>query len=232
MRNRLALMLSTAFCAVGTIAFVLAFHVSRRNMIGTEPAAPRPDPLKRTEAVTGLSDESLRKREKMAEEIRNHQVQLIRELIRLAGTTVEPLPSSDAQFASYPWHDSKHLATLLLGDLRAVEAVPTLVDDLEYKNPRTLLHGLLDKGGWYPAVEALSKIGMPAVGPIIDKLGSYTEDCLGRELCCWIIKEVLGARLGKVRLEMAIEESREPAAKENLTAALRHFKAEWQSAAK
>jgi hypothetical protein len=79
-------------------------------------------------------------------------------------------------------------------------------------------------------VEALSKIGMPAVGPTIKQLGSSAPNSEGGQLCCWIIKDVLGARLAKVRLEIAIEDARDPTAKQNLTAALPYFKTQKEKA--
>jgi hypothetical protein len=80
-------------------------------------------------------------------------------------------------------------------------------------------------------VEALSKIGIPAVGPTIGKVGSYPSKSQGSELCCWILKKILGVRLGRLRLQIAIEETRDQAVKENLIAALPYFKTEQEKAA-
>jgi len=136
----------------------------------------------RLKYVSEVKSEGLKVREKAAENIRKERKELIKELIKLAGQKAEPLPSRDPRFIEYPWHDSKHLAVLLLGDLRAKDAIPVMLDNLNYKNPRSIVSGaLLDKDGWYPAVEALSKIGMPAIGPVIKKLGEYEKGGLGRE---------------------------------------------------
>jgi hypothetical protein len=153
-------------------------------------------------------------------------------LVGFAAEKVKPLPSSDPRFIEYPWHDSKHLATLLLGSLRATQAVPVLLENIEYKNPRSIVvTSRLGKGGWHPAAEALSKIGMPAVGPTVEKLGDYAPKSKASEICCWVLKEILGVRLARLRLQIAIEETRDEAVKKNLTAALPYFKTDQEKAA-
>jgi hypothetical protein len=60
----------------------------------------------------------------------------------------------------------------------------------------------------------------PSVGPTIEKLAGYAPKSEGSGLCCWVLKKILGVRLGRVRLQIAIEEARDPTVKQNLTAAL------------
>ena len=130
----------------------------------------------------------------------------------------------DKEFAEYPMHDTKHVAVLLLGDLRAAEGVSVLLRDIEYRVPKTPSGGyelgLIEGPGWHPAVESLVKIGMPSVGPVIEKLDGYAENCLGRRLCLVVLKGILSPRLAKARLEIAIEEAKDERAKTNLKAAL------------
>lgn len=172
----------------------------------------------------GLTSRDLKEREQAAEAVHNEHTELIKRLIQLAAQKVERRFPDDPT-SSYPWHDSKHLSLLLLGDLRAVEAVLVLLENLEYKNPKTILvWEQLGIGGWYPAAEALSKIGTPAVGPTIDKLGAYPPEARGNLICCWILREILGVRLARLRLQIAIEETKDEAVKTNLTAALPDFK--------
>ncbi len=171
-----------------------------------------------------------REQEEAERIIREKWADTIRQLIKMAAKDVKPLSPSDPENIRYPWHDSKHLAILLIGDMRANESIPVLFDNLEYRNPRELAGSYLGIGGLYPAAEALSKIGMPSVGPVIDKLGRYGEQEKGHSICCWIIKEILGPRLGKVRLEMAIEDTKDETVKKNLTAALPYFKTEKEKA--
>lgn len=218
MKNTQILMLTIAFCVVAITAFVIGLRLSTGRLQPVD--------------VAQLESSQLQEREKSAEGIRKQHEGLATRLLELAGEKVEALPSSDARFVEYPWHDAKHLAILLLGDLRAVEGVPVLLDNLEYKNPKSrYVDEPLDESGWYPAAESLSKIGMPAVGPTVETLGSYEPNSEGSKICRWIIKEVLGARLGKVRLQIAIEETRDPTVKKNLTAVLPYFKTPQEKAA-
>ena len=206
---------------------VLAIELSAPQKEAQEADIPATELQKTNDSryVTGLNAENLTDREHAAEAIRNDHGALIKRLIQLAKEKVEPLPSSDPRFVEYPWHDSKHLSILLLGDLRAVESVHVLLDNLEYKNPKTIVvWEQLDKGGWYPAVESLSKIGMPAVEPTIKKLGSYEPKSKGSDLCCWVLKEILGIKLARYRLQIEIEKTKDPTAKDRLTAALPYFK--------
>lgn len=131
------------------------------------------------------------------------------------------------EFVEYPPHDTKHLAMLLLGDLRASEAVPVLLRDIEYKVPKYIPLayelGLVEGPGWHPAVESLIKIGMPSVNPVVKRLGDYGEDCLGRRLCIGVLREILGPRLAKARLGIAMEETEDETIRVHLRAALNQF---------
>jgi len=72
---------------------------------------------------------------------------------------------------------------------------------------------------------------MLAVGPTINKLGAYAPNSKGSELCCWLLKKILGVKLARLRLQTAIEETRDEAVKQNLTAALPYFKTNQEKAA-
>jgi len=223
-------MLAIGFLIVAIVAFTIGLFLSGNSMQPVEANNSKSKNLDQHAGVSGLTAENLKDREKAAEAIRNERAQLIKQLIKLAAEKVERLHPDDPK-SSYPWCDSKHLAVLLLGDLRAVEAVPVLLENLEYKNPRSIVTEYLDKGGWYPAVEALSKIGIPAIGPTIEKLGRYPPKSKGNELCCWMLKKILGVKLARLRLQIAIEETRDEAVKNNFTTVLPYFKTEQEKAA-
>ena len=230
MLNYRVLILVTGFCIVAMTAFAVGMSVSKYYH-SINDTGPNPEHSVDISYVRGLTSENLKDREKAAQEVRNKYEQLIKELIRLAGQEVQRWHPDDPT-SSYPWHDSKHLSILLLGDLRAIQAVPILIENLAYKNPREIVADarIGGSGGYYPAAEALSKIGLPAVGSVIDKLGKYGGQEEGHRICCWIIREILGPRLGKVRLEMAIEETKDDTVKKNLTAELPYFKTEKEKA--
>jgi len=182
--------------------------------------------------VDALKSSNRQDRKEADRAIREQQKQLIDELVRMAAEQVKPTPSRSTQDSEYVRHHAKYLAIKLLGDLRAVQGVPVLLANLEYINPDIVVVGsLVEEGQRYIAAEALSKIGMPAVKPIIDKFSGQDEDELSRRLCCWTLKRILGDELSQLRLRIAIEETRDATAKANLKAALPYFKTEQEKAA-
>ncbi len=187
--------------------------------------------------ITGLKSDKEDVREAAAQRICAQRAETIRALVALARQDVKPMigKSGNIEMIEYPWHDAKHMAILLLGDLRGGEAVPVLLGNLTYRNPRSLIAGgregpgRAEGPGWYPAVESLIKIGMPSVGPVIEKLGGYAENCLGRRLCLVVMKHILSPRLAKARLQIAIEEAKDETARANLKAALEQFESQLKS---
>ena len=230
MKKPRILILLTGFLVAPIVVFVIGSYLSDNDLHAANVTTSKSNKSTKLIISTGLTSKNREEREKAAEAIRNERTEIIKQLIEFAAENVEPLPSSDSRFIEYPWHDSKHFAILLLGDMSAVEAVPVLLENIEYRNPRKLWGSLLDKDGWHPAVEALSKIGMPAVEPTIKKLSSYEPKSDGSELCCWILKKILGVRLARLRLQIAIEETRDKAVKKNLVAALPYFKTSQEKA--
>jgi hypothetical protein len=194
-------------------------HVQAGTVVGK--SEERPDVLTYVEE---LRREDRKDRENAANTIRAVHAQLIQHLIQFAKEPGQGIPVPGTQEVDHPWHEPKHLAILLLGDLRASEAVPVLLENLEYRNPREIFEGgMWDKGGWYPAAEALSKIGMPAVDPTVNKLSELGPKNKTGESCCWMLKEILGVKLARARIQIAIEETGDETAKGNLKAALPYF---------
>jgi len=177
--------------------------------------------------ISGLESEKLEEREKTAETILKNQKEVIKQLIDFAAKKVEPLRSESLKAVEYPWRDNKHLSILLLGDLRASEAVPVLVENIEYENTKIIdVWGHLDKSERYPAVEALIKIGMPSVEPVIEKMARYDKECVARYNCVFIIERILGTHLAKEKLKIVIEQTKDPAVRKNLEAVLPLLKTE------
>lgn len=183
--------------------------------------------------LEGLKSDKREVREETFDRILKERKDCVQELIALAATEVQgrELKLGDQVVVEYPWHDAKHLAIILLGDLRAAEGVPVLVENLEYENPKKVFSGSDEKAAvkgsyWHPATESLIKIGMPSVGPVIGKLGGYADNCLGRRLCLVVLKGILGPRLAEASLQIAIEEAKDEAARANLKAALRQLESQ------
>ncbi|MHC4500647.1 MAG: hypothetical protein ACYS21_16235 [Planctomycetota bacterium] len=165
-----------------------------------------------------------KRREEAAEVIRKQQEQLVAGLVEIAGQEVPAAAAKGVTESEYAQRHSRYLAIGLLGDLRAREAVSVLTASIQFCGADIMVDGgFLELGEVYPAAGALAKIGMPSIDPTMKKLGMYDEEGLGRKLCCWVINKVLGHRLGKLRVEMAVERARDAKVKKNLESALGYF---------
>ena len=103
----------------------------------------------------------------------------------------------------------------LLGELRAPEAAEPLCDLLLYgwkgdiSDPTRfpMKFPLPDEAA--PAVPALTKIGIPALKPVTEKLIAIQEDTADwgslQLHCLWVIKDILGPRLGKAYIAHLLE---------------------------
>jgi len=103
----------------------------------------------------------------------------------------------------------------LLGDLRAAEAAEPLSDLLLY-GWKSEIRDSMERGRIppppdkaAPAVPALSKIGVPALRPVTEKLIAIQEDTENRNRlqlhCLWVIKDILDPRLGKAYIAHLLE---------------------------
>jgi hypothetical protein len=170
----------------------------------------------RAEGLQGLEAEEREVREETFKRLLKEREERVQKLIALAAKEtqgVQGVMIEERGYAEvhYRWHDAKHLAMILLGDLRAAEAVPVLIENLEYRVPRFEggsfgRFAAVRGSAMHPATEALVKIGMPAVEPVVEKLAGLSEDCVARRLGVLVLDEILGRRLARARLQMVIEE--------------------------
>lgn len=163
--------------------------------------------------ISDLQSEKLQDRENARKQILENRKVLIEKLIELAS---EDRPG-DAPGAS---RETKHVAIVLLGDLRATEAVGVLFDNLSYLNfwePWQFKYA--DIGDGYPAAQSLVKIGMPAVPGCIERLKSSEDETI-RKNCYWVIREVLGRELGRFIITKAVGAETDPEKRTRLQAAL------------
>lgn len=174
--------------------------------------------------VQGLETEDREVREETFKRLLKEREERVQKLIALAAKEtqgVQGVMVEERGYAPvhYPWHDAKHLAMILLGDLRAAEAVPILLENLEYRVPRFTGYtsgrfAAVRGSAMHPATEALVKIGMPAVEPLVEKLAGLSEDGVARRLGVLVLDEILGRRLARARLQKAIEWAEKAAAEE------------------
>jgi len=89
-------------------------------------------------------------------------------------------------------NDNKTLAIYFLGTLRPTDAdsIEFLIEDIDFRASRTdpLLAPL--RWGQFPAQDALRKIGLPTVDPILNHLPKEDNE-LRRQLMCNVLKQVL-----------------------------------------
>lgn len=171
---------------------------------------------------------NIHEREKAYREIVKNRKELISKLIEFASQKVERIDPNDPT-SEYPLYDSKHLSILLLGEMRADEAVPVLLENLEYENPdQENSFQMIQREAFYPAVNSLIKIGMSAVEPVIKKMVKYDKDCISRQNCVFILRYILGIPLARERLKIYIEETNDPIAKKNIESVLPLFKTDWE----
>jgi hypothetical protein len=135
----------------------------------------------------------------------------------------EKQDEGDRATAIRNWNSPKHLATSLLGELRADEAIGVLTKNLTYR-VIPLVGGYETRllAAQFPAAWSLVKIGSPTV-PAVLQLLEETHEPSQRHLCTWILVQIDGHDVARFRVEKAIENCRLSRTKANLEAALEYF---------
>lgn len=117
-----------------------------------------------------------------------------------------------------------------LGDLRAPEAVPVLVDLVSFDPWRAeaergvLARSMFEMGSsGKPAAWALIQIGSPAIQPTLAKLAE-TEAGVERRACCWVLERILGIELALAAVEIETSKHEDRPRRANLEAALDHLR--------
>jgi hypothetical protein len=121
---------------------------------------------------------------------------------------------------------TESLAIRVLGEFRAVEAVPALVKWATPPEGGYQVWGLQISPESTPAVQALVKIGKPAEPALLDALRLKPEKPIW-EISLGILKKIEGPKCAAIILEEAIaKEAADAPAKEHLQAALKKLKEE------
>lgn len=123
---------------------------------------------------------------------------------------------------------TKELAISLLGEYRAIEAVPFLVKNVNY---RVLALGQIDDGlSRYPCARALRKIGAAAYPVIWRRFREPIKDEEDIALFAQIVRLVDGEEIGQARIELARKDAENigppdgPVMRKNLDRLLEHYK--------
>ena len=83
----------------------------------------------------------------------------------------------------------------MLGELRAADAVPLLIQNIDLDAAPMMKYGAIQWHGRYPAQVALAKIGMPGVTGILNALPGE-QDLGKKEVMFKVVYSVLGAETG------------------------------------
>jgi len=181
-------------------------------------------------AVERLKSADAAVRAKAQAEIRSAYDETVQALEALVEETLKDYPHETAasDFEEGKGYDPKYRpaasAMQLLGEMRAVHSVPLLVRHLDFFCP--IREHMLSTGPSpeeIPAVGALVKIGLPAIGPVLENHG-----VVGRRASAatwWVVEGVLAREgIAEPYLTRAVAEEKDPKKKELLERLLEGFK--------
>ncbi|TET34604.1 MAG: hypothetical protein E3J72_13585 [Planctomycetota bacterium] len=209
--------------ALGIICLLLVILIhDSRILAGNDKENGKKDRI--TNGLTGLASKQLGDRVMAASEIGSIRRSIIKGLLVLASQNVKPIKETEenASIPIYPRHDSKHLAIELLGEYKAEKAVKVLIKNIDYKVEKQIAGGFTDWFSRYPAANALVKIGLPSVDPLIFKIKRISDNLNMRKVCCWTLNKILGKKMAVFMLKEHISATGGNH-KENLEAALKIF---------
>jgi hypothetical protein len=152
--------------------------------IGEGPPEPQ------AEALESLRSANISDRAKVYSDLWRQRTDLVRALMHVLRSASDNDSTSDDR--GRRWQSPKYLAIVLLGDLRAQEAVNALARDLTWRVvPRYGGSKPFLLYGQFPAAEGLAKIGGPAVQELLRILHT-TQNSLERQLCVWTLIQIEG----------------------------------------
>lgn len=105
-------------------------------------------------------------------------------------------------------------AVLLLGELRAAEAVPLLLEHVDFVPEGRFFRGLAPRD--FPCVLALTKIGNPALDGLVELMAADEDS---HWLCVWAVVKIDGAVAAQARVQAALAAEPDPERKQRLAEA-------------
>lgn len=202
-----------AFAATVTLGACLFVSVASHSAARWPPVAEPP-----TRGVEGKPAELLsgdiETRLAAAQEMRKHRRAAVGELISIL--------TDDSADRSY--HGPVHLAAVMLGALRAEEAVDPLSARLSYLPPSTMIISQEDLPieAYYPCARALADIGQSAI-PAMVRVVWEPPDELSTRLALWVIMEVEGRDQAAHRFETLAEKTSDPRYRDRCEAARKYI---------
>jgi hypothetical protein len=181
-------------------------------------------------AVERLRSADAAVRAKAQDEIRSEYNETVQALEALVEETLKDYEEEKVgiAFREGKGYDPKYRpaasAMQLLGDMRAVHAVPLLVRHLDFFCP--IREQMLSTGPSpeeIPALGALIKIGLPSVRPVLER--HSTEGVPVPVVAYWLVKGVLGGEgIAEAYLTRAVAEEQDPQKRDRLQLLLKGFK--------
>jgi hypothetical protein len=121
-------------------------------------------------------------------------------------------------------NDNKTLAIFLLGTFRPTDtnSIEVLIENIDFRASK--IDPLLGPARWgfYPAQEALIKIGSPTVNPILNHLPNETNE-LRLHLMCEVLRHVEGKEAAHSQIKKILADKSDSAKHANLEAALKEL---------
>jgi len=117
----------------------------------------------------------------------------------------------------------KFAAAFLLGFYRMEKSVYHLSRHITLENERVISSSRLPLWDRYPVVEALIRIGKPAVPEMLRTIETSEEEKV-RDFSARVIRYVEGSEIGRIVIEKAMEKQTDPAKKARLKTALNYLK--------
>jgi len=192
--------------------------------IGESPVQPERKPLE------SLRSPKISERANAYSELWRQRVELVRALMDVLRSASDKDSTSDDR--GRRWQSPKYLAIVLLGEVRAEEAVNLLARNLTWRvAPRYGGSKAFLLQGQFPAAQSLARIGGPAVEEVLRILHT-TGNPLERHICVWTLIQIEGGaraegrEVARFRVQKAIETCRLSDMKANLEEALKYFEKE------
>ena len=173
------------------------------------PAAPAQDEASLVQAyyelwMNSLKETDYNKTLRLAGQHAKTRRTLIRQLIHTAKQPSQPIKVVDGN-PVYAWHEPKHQALLLLAEFPDREAIPVLLANLGYENIKNPTEtNTFRLGHYFPAADALVKVGVPAMPEVVMKLSLEPKDGRMRHNLCWILEQHYSRKWAKVRIDEEI----------------------------
>ena len=195
-----------------TLGFLVVFACALLPWASIAADPPdEPKPPRVAMQIEYLAAQDFARRTAAAQQIKKGYQELVAELVTLV----------DKGDKALAMEGSTELAVNLLGDLRAIDAVPILIKNIEFRGPGGQLENI--RAAQYPCVRALAKIGAPSIKGIIERLGQgVTEKEL--RLFATICRLVDNDELAIARIQLALNKESFPPRKENLEKLLKLLK--------